>query len=332
MIIKYKKVRKYQSGGIGISASSFGDVSKYTTSLDNTMKKADKLTKKTTDSLTDAAGGGMDMTAAGGAAAGIAGGIVAGFGNDMDSNYTAGEKWADVGGGALKGAAAGASFGPIGMAAGAVIGGGVAAFKSMGAQKEADALALTEDRAAEAATNSTGRNGASTRSANRAAVSNLVFGNPIGGGLEGYTAIGRNGLKFARPKYTWKLEETGDFINKIEKDTHKIPIFKKGGKIKATENMIPNGVLHEEKNSLGDKGMPVVKCSIKSKKCSKKYEIEKDEMILTLETTRTVEKLAKAGKFKELGKFVQDQILNNTHSFTDKFNHLNSKKNETIYA
>jgi hypothetical protein len=33
-----------------------------------------------------------------------------------------------------------------------------------------------------------------------------------------------------------------------------------GGSITATENIIPNGVLHEEFNKLGDKGMPVVKC------------------------------------------------------------------------
>ena len=54
-------------------------------------------------------------------------------------------------------------------------------------------------------------------------------------------------------------------------------MLKKGGPIKEYENIIPNGVLHEEENSLGDKGMPVVKCV--SNVCTKKYEIEKEELI-----------------------------------------------------
>lgn len=113
-----------------------------------------------------------------------------------------------------------------------------------------------------------------------------------------------------------------------------LPKFKRGGTVKPTENIIPNGVLHEEFNELGDKGMPVVKCSLKNKSCKKQYEIEKDEMIMTLKATRKIEKLIKQGKYKELGKFVKDQILDNTHSFTDKFEELNKykKKDETIFS
>jgi hypothetical protein len=62
------------------------------------------------------------------------------------------------------------------------------------------------------------------------------------------------------------------------------------------ENIIPNGVLHEEFNKLGDKGMPVVKC--KNNSCEKKYEIERDEMIFTLAATKNVEKLVKSGDLK----------------------------------
>jgi len=110
--------------------------------------------------------------------------------------------------------------------------------------------------------------------------------------------------------------------------------LKKGGAIKPTENVIPNGVLHEEFNDIGDKGMPVVKCNLKDNSCQKQYEIEKDEMILTLKTTKRIENLADKKKHKELGKFVKDQILKNTHSFTDKFKDLNKYKtaDETIFS
>lgn len=111
-----------------------------------------------------------------------------------------------------------------------------------------------------------------------------------------------------------------------------IPVFKKGGRIQPTENIIPNGVLHEEENSLGDKGMPVVHC--KNNTCSKKYEIERDELIFTLAATKKTEELARSGNLKELGRFVKAQLLDNTHSFTDKYKELNNRgvENGTIYA
>jgi len=86
---------------------------------------------------------------------------------------------------------------------------------------------------------------------------------------------------------------------------------------------VPNGVLHEEFNELGDKGMPVVTCDMDKQVCEKKYEIEKDELILTKSTTKTAEELSKGGKLKELGEFMTLQLLANTHSFTDKFSDLN---------
>ena len=101
------------------------------------------------------------------------------------------------------------------------------------------------------------------------------------------------------------------------------PMLKKGGPIKEYENIIPNGVLHEEENSLGDKGMPVVKCV--SNVCTKKYEIEKEELIFTLDTTKKVEQLAKSKNHKALGEFVKEQLLDNTHSFSDKFSELNNR-------
>ena len=101
------------------------------------------------------------------------------------------------------------------------------------------------------------------------------------------------------------------------------PMLKKGGPIKEYENIIPNGVLHEEENSLGDKGMPVVKCV--SNVCTKKYEIEKEELIFTLDTTKKVEQLAKSKNHRALGEYVKEQLLDNTHSFSDKFSELNNR-------
>jgi len=100
------------------------------------------------------------------------------------------------------------------------------------------------------------------------------------------------------------------------------PIFKAGGTLSAGVNVIPNGVLHEEDNSLGDKGMPVVKCDAQKKKCEKKYEIEKEELITTLDVTKKIEELAKGGKVKALGKYLTDQLLDNTHSFSEKYENL----------
>lgn len=77
--------------------------------------------------------------------------------------------------------------------------------------------------------------------------------------------------------------------------------------------------------------MPVVKC--KSGTCTKKYEIEKDEMIFTLDTTKKVEELVRKKDYSNLGKFVKDQVLDNTFSFTDKFKDLNNTADgfETIF-
>jgi len=93
--------------------------------------------------------------------------------------------------------------------------------------------------------------------------------------------------------------------------------------MQAHHNIIPNGVLHKETNIFGDGGMPIVKCGSKLKECEKKFEIEKEELIFTKATTDKTNKLAKSGDYKELGSFLTNQILHNTHSYTDKFKELN---------
>lgn len=139
-------------------------------------------------------------------------------------------------------------------------------------------------------------------------------------------------MKHSFNKITFSESNSADRL--IRSDASLLPKFKKGGSIKPTENIIPNGVLHEEFNKLGDKGMPVVKCNLKDNSCKKQYEIEKDEMILTLKTTKKIESLVDKENHKELGKFLKKQILSNTHSYTDKFQDLNkyTTKDETIFS
>lgn len=161
-------------------------------------------------------------------------------------------------------------------------------------------------------------------------ISNRVRNTGRGTNLDlgyGTSIMGRAGLKFAPFKFT---ESTAR--GRLQVTNLPPKKFKRGGKVKMTENIIPNGVLHEEKNSLGDKGMPVVKCT--KDVCEKQYEIERDEMILTLGTTKKMEVLAKGKKFAALGAFVREEILHNTHSFTDKYKFLNthSTADETIFA
>jgi hypothetical protein len=56
-------------------------------------------------------------------------------------------------------------------------------------------------------------------------------------------------------------------------------------------------------------------------------------MIFTLAATKNVEKLVKSGDLK-VREYVRSQVLNNTHSFTDKFNDLNNynKTKMSLYS
>lgn len=287
-----------------------------------------KLVKQAADK-----GGGLSGAMPGiGMAASAASGIVAGFGDDGDDNYTGGEQAADIGASALKYGAMGAQFGPWGAAAGAVVGTvmGVVGVNKRNKGIHQNAWKKAEKEEKDAAESR--KTSIANRTANVSAAADAMYGSRIGGNnTGGYgTAVVRKGGKFI-------FKETSNFAEKLDKNKRigevifkrggKLSKLKKGGKVKPTENIIPNGVLHEEKNSLGDNGMPVVKCTKES--CTKHYEIEKDEMILTLSTTKKVEELAYGGRLDELGEFVKKQILDNTHSYTKKFKFLN--EDETIY-
>jgi len=102
------------------------------------------------------------------------------------------------------------------------------------------------------------------------------------------------------------------------------PAFRDGG----TLNVIPDGVLHSQNNELGDKGIPVVMIpEHESEEFKKVAEIERDEIIFTLEVSEKLEEYAEklaSGKITEeellaAGKLIVDEILNNTVDMTGKF-------------
>jgi hypothetical protein len=90
--------------------------------------------------------------------------------------------------------------------------------------------------------------------------------------------------------------------------------------------VIPKGKLHKENNNLGnkDKGIPVI-----DNDGTKHFEVEKEELILTLEVTEKVESLAAGyqstgneSKLVELGKLLTEEILRNTKDNSGKFNEI----------
>jgi hypothetical protein len=101
--------------------------------------------------------------------------------------------------------------------------------------------------------------------------------------------------------------------------------FKSGGKLEAVGevNIIPSGTLHKENNNLGqkDKGIPIIDGDGK-----KVFEVEREELILRLKTTKEVEDLV--GKYKkshndkhliDLGKLLSNEIMTNTHDFSGRY-------------
>lgn len=108
--------------------------------------------------------------------------------------------------------------------------------------------------------------------------------------------------------------------------------YRKGGELPASnKNIIPNGVLHKNRNNLpkelgfGGKGIPVVACV--NDKCEKTAEIESNELILTRDNSKILDRLVNKYKnggasLQDIGKFFQEQVLHNTHNNTKDFKHL----------
>lgn len=269
---------------------------------------------------------------------GAAGAALSATTDNDPTTFTKKEKRGAIGGSMLKGMSTGASLGtfipvPIlgtlaGAAVGAIIGGLFGRGKAKKLQGEADKARKQKDIKLASAESAKRRAEASEKDASLAATP-MTTANTVDSASLGYLSR-KNGGSF---HYTMKKSTSANRLVILDLTPKSTKKFKRGGKISASENIIPNGVLHEEFNKLGDKGMPVVKC--KNNSCEKKYEIERDELIFTLEATKNVEKLVKSGDLKKLGQYVKSQLLDNTHSFTEKFDELNTynkTKNESIFA
>jgi len=137
---------------------------------------------------------------------------------------------------------------------------------------------------------------------------------------QAHMRFGRKGFKFDNPGKVLIAEASFNKYKPVKKVTE-IPVFEKGGKITDDNNIIPNGVSHEEENAFGTKGMPVVKC--KKDSCEKVYEIESDELILTKRVTSNIEKLAKDKDFEALGELLVEEITENTHSYSANYDFIN---------
>jgi putative NIF3 family GTP cyclohydrolase 1 type 2 len=200
--------------------------------------------------------------------------------------------------GAAKGLAMGSKFGLIGAAAGLVGGGLVGFFK--GKKQVKDQAKQIKD---------------STQLA--------YEGFEQAANANQYQALGnsvaKEGTKLAVMKKLGSAKK-----NAISYKTRKFKL-KSGGKLDAVGevNIIPSGTLHKENNNLGekDKGLPIIDDNGK-----KVFEIEREELILRLKTTKDVEELVE--KYKKsnngrhlvnLGKLLSEELTKNTHDFSGKY-------------
>ena len=130
------------------------------------------------------------------------------------------------------------------------------------------------------------------------------------------TAIGRNGMKLF----------SDDLINTVE-HLKTIQAFQNGGKM----NVIPDGALHARKHTIDDeelngsitnKGIPIISKE-DGGEVIQHAEIERDEIIFTLEVTKKLEELSKKGTDEaaiEAGKLLVKEILFNTDDRTGLIN------------
>lgn len=130
------------------------------------------------------------------------------------------------------------------------------------------------------------------------------------------TAIGRNGMKL----FSDDLISTVDHLKTIQ-------AFQNGGKM----NVIPDGALHARKHTIDDeelngsitnKGIPIISKE-DGGEVVQHAEIERDEIIFTLEVTKKLEELSKKGTDEaaiEAGKLLVEEILFNTDDRTGLIN------------
>ena len=139
------------------------------------------------------------------------------------------------------------------------------------------------------------------RGQNMADINSLDYRLNTFGGYDQYgTVIGRKGMKLPT-----KMDRIQNIL-----------AMRKGGQM----NVIPEGALHarlhhmETENKITKKGIPVV-----DKQGEQQAEIERNEIIFSLEVTNRLEELRKDGSEKaalEAGKLLVDEIFNNTDDRT----------------
>jgi len=286
----------------------------------STEAGADSSTSDAGEDGKDGKGGGMGAAATGAAvqAAGVAANMIAGGmeekagiqADNLDKSVNQGKMG---GAGALSGAAKGASmgmaFGPWGAAIGGVVGGAAGFFmgKKKGKEMEAERKRLVKKR-------NIGRmHEGQAKLANES--------NMLAQAAQSRYAMAEKGGKFYIATRTFTLSGKEGELKKLPRE--RFTSFRIGGKLNDTHNIIPNGVSHEEENSWGTKGQPVVKC--KNNSCEKVYEIESEELIITKDTTDKLEELSKDGDIEGLGKYMTEQLLGNTFSYTDSFKEINNE-------
>ena len=131
--------------------------------------------------------------------------------------------------------------------------------------------------------------------------------NQLRGGYSQKVYAGKQGLKFDL-----------DFVHKV---LNQVPQFKSGGKLEG-KNVIPEGALHAHKHNIYDpdlegnitkKGIPVVKREGTS--VDQIAEIERNEVIFSLEVTNKLEKLRDDGSDEaaiKAGELLVYELLHNT--------------------
>ena len=136
--------------------------------------------------------------------------------------------------------------------------------------------------------------------------------------------IGQRRNQYAMAKEGQKLK-VQSFFNKLDKKDKVIPRFKAGGMLveEKKDHIIPKGKLHKENNNIGnkDKGIPIV-----AEDGTKLYELEKEELVLSLPVTEELEGLVGEynktnddGILVHIGERLTDELLTNTEDKSEKF-------------
>lgn len=144
-------------------------------------------------------------------------------------------------------------------------------------------------------------------------------------GIDMYnTAMGKNGMKILRKADFVDLFEE---VRKAALAKKEVPVFEDGGKF----NVIAEGVLHEEKNNISENeqlkdaditenGIPVVSFE-EGGEIKQHAEVEKDELVLNIDTTTSLEELFKDGSDAAMikaGKIFAKEIVKNTRDSKSK--------------